>query len=167
MTMNARICCPLLFLSGLVAGCDAADAPKLNIGLSPAFFDEHTDESSRAVWLIYAQSRMTYAEAHAADLVYDGNRVVPTFADELQAREQGVKIYTELKLKKPEYRDAYWSEVKKVADAGYLSEYVWTYLMRPSWKAGHPPTQLDKFAKYQSEHLKNHRPATLAGISKL
>ncbi|HET6629778.1 MAG TPA: hypothetical protein VFG91_08375 [Woeseiaceae bacterium] len=80
-----------------------------------------------------------------------------SFDCELTAREHLLDTWAE-------QRDAagaggYLDQLRGVQAAGYLEEYVWHYLRKPSWQ---PPSGLDmeEFASWSRKHLREHEPQT-------
>lgn len=135
-----------------------------SIGLSPDFFSAKTSEAARMLWLIYANARVKFAEAHRTEVFVEGQRVVPSFLDELSARRETVTLYRKMKKEKPTITDFYWDQVDEIDAAGFLDEYVWVFLRRPNWRPDEEPKRLAEFDVYRKISLENHRATTLASV---
>ncbi len=79
-----------------------------------------------------------------------------SFECELGAREHLLEAWSELGGGS---RDTYLDTLADVHEAGFLDEYVWEYLRRPSWTA---PAALDEgsFDAWRRRHLRGHDPQT-------
>jgi hypothetical protein len=96
-----------------------------------------------------------YRQKHKLPLPPSGE-IIPTFGEEVSARGVAATFYSVMKSP----RDPYWDEVMKVEKAGFLKQYVWIYLHRPSWPSAERPTNLEAFRKWSTANLRNHRPQT-------
>lgn len=149
-----------------LTGFAAKPAQEFSIGLSPDFFEAKTSEAAKMLWLIYANSRVTYAESHRSDVLLEEQRVVPSFTEELSARRETVGLYRKMKKEKPQITDPYWDQIDGIEAAGFLDEYVWIFLRRPSWSSGQEPKRLAEFAEYRKAELQGHRAETLVEVIK-
>ncbi len=120
---------------------------------------------SATVWMAYLVARLSYVTKHPSE--YPANAtglVVATFPEELAGRVTGVELYQKMLKQKKIPHDAYWDDVVKVAYAGYLPEYVWTFFRKPSWNQAAAPKKLAQFSAWRKTNLPAHRPATYGGL---
>jgi len=165
MIVIRRLIILLMFFAG--APCNSEEPKeKFGIGLAPELVQPGANQTVTAIWLIYANTRASYAEKHREKIVMDERGVVPSFDDELAARKEAVRFYKHMKTKKPEFNEAYWEGVAKASDAGFIEEYVWTFLSRPGWPDADKPKRLPEFKAYQERELRGHQGVTLATIGK-
>jgi hypothetical protein len=121
--------------------------------------DPTLSQDEMASWLGYAGARSAYREQHKLPSPASGE-IVPTFDEEVEARGMAALF---LSLSNS-HGGSYWDAVVKVQSAGFLKEYVWTYLRRPSWSANQAPKNLAAFEKWRRANLKNHKPETRAKL---
>ena len=111
------------------------------------------------LWIAYATMRLKYRGDHGLALPESGD-IRPTFAEEVFARSEAVKIYDEVVATDPTAADAYWDALAKVAANGFMPAYVWTHHKRFDWPESEQPQDLAKFVKWQKKNLKKHVPDT-------
>ena len=70
-----------------------------------------------------------------------------------------------LKLERAEPASAYFSDIDRVEAAGFLREYVWSFLRQASWNAAPGGLDLPAFEAWRAEHLSNHKPVTHGRIA--
>jgi hypothetical protein len=87
-------------------------------------------EDRLAPWLFYLGARAEYRKQHKLPAPATGE-IAPTFREEVTARQAAVAMYSVLKSSSG--RDPYWEALAKVDSAGFIKEYVWTYLHRREW----------------------------------
>lgn len=85
------------------------------------------------IWMFYPMGRATFIDKHPE--LYEGQSgiVVPAFEEEVMGRfmlADGSE--NNVKHGKP-VPSPYLADVLKIHKAGYLAEYVWWFLNRPSW----------------------------------
>lgn len=82
-----------------------------------------------------------------------------SFECELKAREHLVETWSELQTGGAAPQNRYLDELRRVARAGYLDEYVWQYLKKSSWQA---PVDMDaqQFSLWRRQYLPEHDPET-------
>ena len=110
-------------------------------------------------WLGYLGARAAFREKHKLPSPSSGE-IIPTFDEEVEARGMAALL---LGLT-DSHGGSYWDAVTKVQSAGFLKEYVWTYLHRPSWPVKQAPKNLAAFEKWRSVNLKNHKPETRGNL---
>jgi hypothetical protein len=151
-----------LFLTALSANAQVI------IDFNPAcefVIDFNPDWKSPLVWLAYNVGRLGFIVDHRSAYPANGTGVLlPDFADERAGRSVALEAYQASMEKKEIEKDQYWEDVGKVAAAGYLSEYVWTYFKRDNWSAKDAPRKLDEFARWQKQSIPNHKPQTYGKI---
>ena len=84
-----------------------------------------------------------------------------TFEEERNARDLLAKAWM---ARKPSMQvDRYLDALGDVSTAGFMSEYVWTFLRKESW--GQPAgLRLTEFESWASLHLADHRLETLVDL---
>jgi len=120
--------------------------------------DPTLSQDEMADWLGYSGARSAYREQHKLPSPSSGE-IIPTFDEEISARSIAAAFSSTMNS-----RNSYWAAVEKVQSAGFLKEYVWTYLRRPSWPANQAPKNLAAFEKWRRINLKNHKPETRAKL---
>lgn len=121
-------------------------------------------EGAGAIWLGYLMARAAYRDKQKLPIPATGE-IVPTFAEEIEARSGATMIYQELKEKDKKLHDAYWEQLGKVAAKGFMPAYVWTYLRRSSWPESEAPRNLAAFEHWRASALKNHKAQTHGRLS--
>ena len=137
----------------------APSTREIAIRLEPGCLDKPTG----VVWLSYALARADYWRRSGRSLTGAGE-LEPGFAEELGARRSALEAYRAARAKTPGFRSAYWDALEHVEQAGFLAEYVWTYLRQGDWAADEEPAKLARFDAWRAAHLGNHRPETRAGL---
>ena len=64
-----------------------------------------------------------------------------------------IEIWSLQSKKEPKVTDAYLDKLATVATAGFLREYVWTYLGSRAWKTKPDGLRLDDFETWRMAHL--------------
>ena len=119
------------------------------------------EEKSALVWLSYNVCRMGFIVQHRADYPAKGTGEMPaSFADERAGRSGALETYVIQRQKKEMEKDEYWEDVKKVEEAGFLSEYVWTFFRRDDWPENDKPKKLEEFKCWQAKEIPSHKPET-------
>jgi hypothetical protein len=118
-----------------------------------------------AVWIAYLLARTSYIDSHKGAYGWKPGTITPSFAEEVAAREGAIVVYHELKQKDGQLNVAYFEDLQRVADASYVSEYVWTYLHQAEW--GFPPDTLHlvEFMRWRARHLSQHAAKTRGRIA--
>lgn len=117
--------------------------------------DPSLSQDDMTGWLAYLGARSTYREQHKVRSGAKGE-IRPSFNEEVEARQMALMM-TSLTGSKP---GGYWSAVARVAQAGFMKEYVWTYLRQPDWPESQRPPRLAAFQAWARTNLKNHKAET-------
>lgn len=118
------------------------------------------DETS--LWVAYAAELLRLTQVHPQLRPVCGGRLEPDPAAEVSAREAALREY---RARSAAARtSAYFDELARVADAGFLDEYVWYYLRAAGVDAARP-AQLDEFEKYRKQNLSAHVARTGAHVN--
>jgi hypothetical protein len=153
----------------LLAGLACAAPPKpepLHPPNSHLFFQPdfaRLPSSAQTAWLSYGVARMTFL--HERRVPMRIGQLDPGFDEEVLGRRVMASVWSAYrKGPRPALRDAYLDDLVRVAEAGYLREYVWTFLHRPSWGASPNDLDLAGFGAWSEAHLARHAPVTLVGV---
>lgn len=124
------------------AGGDAADAP---------------------MWLAYAVELSRYAREHPEAGPPCGGVFEPGYELEVDAREAALREYRARPANGR--RSNYFNVLSKVEAAGFLDEYVWSYLHRDAWGAS-PPHELSMgaFDEFRTRELGAHEAQSGAHV---
>jgi hypothetical protein len=136
---------------------EAEAATKVSIVWDPA-----TPEQESRIWLGYLYARAAFAVSE--------NRGVPvagahdaSFEEELRGRIIAVNTFRELKRKGAMLASGYFSDIDRVDAAGFLREYVWSYLKRDSWKTAPPNLDMQGFNLWRAQNLGSDHVAVTHG----
>ena len=122
------------------------------------------DKVALAAWLGYAGARIKWRQDHNLPIDPAHNIVVAGYQEELEGRRMLVDMWHTLKKSSPEAHDSYIELLDQVLKAGYLKEYVHTYLVpNPDWATA-PPDSLSAFDAWRTEHLPGHTAQTVLNI---
>jgi hypothetical protein len=83
----------------------------------------------------------------------------------MRGRSIAVNMFRELRRNDARLVSDYFSDIDRVEAAGFLREYVWSYLRRGSWKAPPAGLNLEAFDSWRATHLLNHVPVTHGRIA--
>ena len=155
--MHLRLLAALLFCASLLN----AQAPP---GVALQWDPHHPDDKTAAIWLAYLMFRCSYRLDHKVPLPQSGE-IVPSFSEEVHARENAAQVYRELKAKDKNLRDGYWETVSVVAQKGFIKPYVWTHLRRPAWPPSDKPANLAAFEQWARSALANHTAVTYGSLT--
>jgi hypothetical protein len=127
-------------------------------------WDPETPEGESKIWLAYLFARAAFAANETAGGPAVGERE-SSFDEEVRGRQIALTTFRALKRDSAQPESAYFNDIDRVDAAGFLREYVWSYLRHPSWSA--TPANLDVagFDVWRAEHLKNHRSVTHGRIA--
>jgi hypothetical protein len=115
-------------------------------------------------WIAYVAGRAAWrAENNIADEPA-GEPLAPLFEETVGAYQMAFGMTGESKSLRLR-RKSPLADTQRAVRAGYLQEYVWTYLRDETWSepAG---LRLQEFDAWRTKNLKNHRPVTYGSISK-
>lgn len=119
-------------------------------------YDPHKpNRNSALIWLAYLISRTAFHEEHHLPIPTSGE-IVPSFAEEVDARTTTVKAYRELKAKDSKIKDAYWETLSEVERRGFMAAYVWTCLHRKEWPSKVRPSGMAAFNDWKQHALPRH-----------
>lgn len=133
-------------------------------GIAVEWDPSHPNEKTAAIWLAYLLARQAYRIDHSSPLPQSGE-VVPSFDEEVSARNDTAQIYQELKEKDKSFHDGYWETLSQIKGKGFMAAYVWTYLHRPEWPKEKQPANLAAFENWRNANLKDHKPQTIGRLS--
>ena len=82
----------------------------------------------------------------------------------MRGRTIALTTFRALKRERAPLASAYFSDIDRVEAAGFLREYVWSYLRHTSWTT---PADLDiaGFEAWRAEHLADHKVVTHGRIA--
>jgi len=118
-------------------------------------------------WLAYLLARQAYVTKHIDRYDLMVGRMVPKFQEEVQGRKMLVRMWAGAKQKDKAPKDPrakYLDKLTAVDKAGFMAEYVWTYLKQPAWTAQPKGLRLKEFAAWQQRNLPAHKARTYGGI---
>jgi hypothetical protein len=140
------------------AGSQDDSSMKLSI-----VWDPETPEEESKIWLAYLFARAAFAANETAGGPAVGERE-STFEEEVRGRTIALTTFRALKRERAQLASAYFNDIDRVESAGFLREYVWTYLRHASWSK---PEGLDVsgFDTWSAEHLANHKAVTHGRIA--
>jgi len=126
-------------------------------------WDPETPEEESKIWLAYLFARAAFAANETAGGPAAGERE-STFDEEVRGRSIALTTFRALKRERAQPASAYFNDIDRVEAAGFLREYVWTYLHHASWAT---PDGLDMsgFDVWSAEHLANHKAVTHGRIA--
>lgn|GEM_PF-1684483 len=126
-------------------------------------WDPETPEAESRIWLAYLFARAAYAATGSEGGPTVGEREA-TFEEEVRGRTIAVSTFRELKRGDARLASTYFNDIERVMDAGFLREYVWSYLRNPSW-AKPEGLKLEAFNEWRAAHLPAHVPVTHGRIA--
>lgn len=160
------ICAALLLLAALAcAGPPQASPrhpPNSDLFFQPGF--ARLPSSAQTAWLSYGVARMVFLRERRVPMRI--GQLDPGFEEEVGGRRVMARVWRAYRGERiPALRDPYLDDLVRVSDAGYLREYVWTFLHRPAWGESSPAgLDLEGFAAWREDHLARHAPLTLVGV---
>jgi hypothetical protein len=141
------------------AAAPSEDAMKLAI-----LWDPETPEEESKIWLAYLFARAAFA-ANVTDGSLAAGERESSFEEEVRGRTIALTTFRALKLERVQPASPYFSDIDRVEAAGFLREYVWSYLRHPSWEIAPAGLDLSGFDTWRAEHLTNHKPVTHGRIA--
>jgi len=113
------------------------------------------DPADAAMWLAYAVELTKYEREHPDAAPPCGGNLEPTYQLEVDARLAALREYRARPANGR--RSGYFQLLSKVEAAGFLDEYVWTYLHRDAW-GDVPPHELSMgaFEEFRARELGAH-----------
>ena len=127
-------------------------------------WDPETPEGEKKIWLAYLFARAAYAANETDGGPAVGERV-SSFEEEVRGRTIALTTFRALKHEPAQAASEYFNDIDRVEAAGFLREYVWSFLHNASW--GKTPSNLDLtgFEVWRAEHLANHKAVTHGRIA--
>ena len=149
----------------VVAGARARAAKPSDSSVKVAIlWDPETPEGESKIWLAYLFARAAFAANETAGGPVVGERE-SSFEEEVRGRQIALTTFRALKHDSAQSESAYFSDIDRVEAAGFLREYVWSYLRHASWKTAPENLDVVGFETWRAEHLLNHRPVTHGRIA--
>jgi len=149
----------------LVGAAIAASDDKVNITVT---LDEAAlkgkPESVTSAWMGYGIARANWISEHVLGNPEAMKTYHRCFQEELTGRESLAKIWSELKHSDPKLKDDYLDQVITIRGAGFLGEYVWSYLGSADWKQPPKQLRLEAFDKWKASSLAGHKAETFADV---
>ena len=155
----AKVLAVLLAL-GFVAPVSAAN-PRVSSPITLHEADlKRKPEPVLDAWIAYMLARASWMSEHVPDAA--SRSYSRSFEEEKAGREMLITIWSEHSKGEPKIKDTYLDQLVTVSSAGYLREYVWTYLGSTKWKTRPEGLRLDEFEIWRKAQLPNHRAQTMA-----
>jgi hypothetical protein len=141
----------------------AAAPPESSVKVA-ILWDPETPEEESKIWLAYLFARAAFAANETAGGPAVGERE-STFEEEVRGRTIALTTFRALNRDSAPLASAYFNDIDRVEAAGFLREYVWSYLRHASWST--TPSDLDVmgFETWRAEHLSNHKAVTHGRIA--
>jgi tetratricopeptide (TPR) repeat protein len=113
-------------------------------------------------WITYGIARHMYRDDEYFKINSRSTAYQYTFAEEVFARKLMACVWPTIKKDNPGIVDNYLDKLADIMNAGFLPEYVWSYLWVAEW--GTPPVslKLKEFSEWKEVHLKGHHVETHA-----
>ena len=141
------------------AAAEAAVASRITIMWDPA-----TPVEENRIWLAYLFARAAYAVRESTGEAVAGERDA-SFEEEVRGRSVALSTFRDLKRSDARLASAYFSDIDRIEAAGFLREYVWSYLHRASWLTPPADLRLAAFDAWRAEHLPDHVAVTHGRIA--
>jgi hypothetical protein len=122
-------------------------------------WDPATPQQESTLWLAYLYARAAYAVS-AANADFTVGEREASFEEEVRGRSTAVNMFRALRYNDAQPASDYFSDIDRVEAAGFLREYVWSYLRRESWGPAPAGLDLAGFEAWRRIHLKDHVPVT-------
>lgn len=127
--------------------------------VSIRFDPDKPNTKSAAIWLGYLMARVVYHDKHKLPTPASGE-IIPSLAEEVDARSSAAQIYRELKEKDSKLHDPYWEILSELDRRGFMAAYAWTFLRRPQWPNSERPANLAAFETWKRQALPKHKAQT-------
>ena len=127
-------------------------------------WDPETPEGESKIWLAYLFARAAFAANETAGGPAVGERE-SSFEEEVRGRQIALTTFRAMRRDSAPPESVYFNDIDRVEAAGFLREYVWSYLRHPSWNATPEKLDLVGFETWRAEHLTNHQPVTHGRIA--
>jgi hypothetical protein len=139
----------------------AAADPSVKVAI---LWDPETPEEESRIWLAYLFARAAFAANETDGGPAVGERE-STFEEEVRGRTIALTTFRALKQEPAPLASAYFNDIDRVEAAGFLREYVWSYLRSKKWDAQPAGLDIAGFETWRAEHLPNHKPVTHGRIA--
>ena len=127
-------------------------------------WDPATPAQEGRIWLAYLFARAAYAASETDTAPAVGEREA-SFEEEVRGRMIAVTTFRDLKRNDAQLASVYFSDIDRVEAAGFLREYVWSYLRHAGWRVPPADLNLTAFDEWRATHLMNHVPVTHGRIT--
>ena len=127
-------------------------------------WDPATPEQESRIWFAYLFARAAFAASESAGGPAVGEREA-TFEEELRGRTMAVSTFRALRRNDARLASVYFSDIDRVEAAGFLREYVWSYLHHTSWLTTPADLNLAGFDQWRATNLLNHIAVTHGRIA--
>jgi hypothetical protein len=127
-------------------------------------WDPETPEGESKIWLAYLFARAAFAANETAGGPAVGERE-SSFEEEVRGRQIALTTFRALKRDSAQPASAYFNDIDRVEAAGFLREYVWSYLRHSSWTTTPENLDVAGFEAWRAEHLAHHTPVTHGRIA--
>src|SRR6185312_13506382 len=141
------------------AAAEAAVASQVTIMWDPA-----TPVEENRIWLAYLFARAAYAVRENTGEPVAGERDA-SFEEEMRGRSVALSTFRDLKHSDARLASVYFSDIDRVEAAGFLREYVWSYLHHASWVSRPADLKLAAFEAWSADHLIDHVAVTHGHIT--
>jgi len=141
------------------AAAEAAVASQVTIMWDPA-----TPVEENRIWLAYLFARAAYAVRENTGEPVAGERDA-SFEEEVRGRSVALSTFRDLKHSDARLASVYFSDIDRVEAAGFLREYVWSYLHHDSWLSPPADLKLAAFDAWRADHLADHVAVTHGRIT--
>jgi len=121
-------------------------------------------ESVTGAWMGYGIARANWLSENVLGKPGVQASYRRCFEEELTGRESLAKIWSEMKHSDPKLKDEYLDQVIMIRGAGFLGEYVWSYLGSTDWQQPPEQLRLDAFDKWKVANLAGHKAQTFANV---
>ena len=121
-------------------------------------------ESVTSAWMGYGIARANWLSENILGRPDATKSYRRCFEEELAGRESLAKIWAELKESDVKLKDDYLDQVLMIRNAGFLGEYVWSYLGSADWKQPPKQLRLEAFDKWKASNLEGHKAVTFADV---
>jgi hypothetical protein len=139
---------------------DADDDEKKPTVVFEIHDDVLADKNLGPAWLAYCLARYQYIEEHFNDPSRGHADYKRTFEEEVIGRQMLADAWGKAREFDPSAVNKYLDELLSIEDAGFIPEYVWTYLRDPSWHREPEQLRHDLFDSWRDKHLKGHEVET-------
>ena len=127
-------------------------------------WDPETPEGESKIWLAYLFARAAFAANETNGGPAVGERE-SSFEEEVRGRTIALTTFRALKREPAQSASVYFNDIDRVEAAGFLREYVWSYLHSAAWSTTPSNLDLAGFETWRAEHLANHKAVTHGRIA--